>query len=323
VPTFEDGEVSNRIFCFRVPFKMSSRSLLDLPKSVHDLDKVPHVWLASADPNEPLRDADRIVIRGEGYDTEEAARSAGDRWRDIVCRGLARLHLGADFGERRPHSVLTEAGEQQYSQSLGHPVLSETPGVTTFLCQPAPRFLRMDVEGCRRPSPQQCAAVFFAAADRPEPLVQSERLAFDLYSGSFFETSADARLLMLTMAVETLLDPKERSQAVREHVQRLIQLTDDAPLESSEVASIRGSLTWLLDESIGQAGRRLARTLEPRRYSGLAPGAFFTKCYGVRSALVHGHAPRPERDEVDLLAADLELFVGHLLSGALLASFPD
>lgn len=78
-----------------------------------------------------------------------------------------------------------------------------------------------------------------------------------------------------------------------------------------------------MDESIGQAGRRLARTLEPRTYQGFAPATFFIRCYEMRSKLVHGHIPRPDRGEVDLLAANLETFVGDLLSGSLLHEVPD
>jgi hypothetical protein len=150
-----------------------------------------------------------------------------------------------------------------------------------------------------------------------------ERLSFDLYSGSFFQPSADARFLMLMMALETLLDFHPRSPAARAHVQAIIEATNSAELPKSERVSLTGSLSWLLDESIGQAGRRLAKKLEPRRYGGKAPGAFFTECYGMRSALVHGRVPRPTRDEVGMLAAPLEMFVGHLLSGELLVAFDD
>lgn len=315
---------SGGTYCFRIPFRMSSRSLLDLPNSVHDLDHGPtRVWLASADPMQSLRDAERIVIRGEGYDTEAAARSAGERWRDVVCRALARLHLGADFGERSTHGQLTEAGEQHFSERFGHPVKADVPGVTVFRCEPELRFLRSEAHGCRRPTPEQSAEVFVAAAASENRLAPRERLAFDLYSGSFFQPSADARLLMLTMAIETLLVLQPRSTAVRAHARTLIAITDVADVTDSERASLRGSLSWLLDESIGQAGRRLAKTLEPRRYAGMTPSAFFTECYEMRSALVHGRVPRPDRSAVDSLAAQLEVFVGHLLSGVLLTAFPD
>ncbi len=87
-------------YCFRVRLKMSELSLLDLPGSTHNLraDGLTRVWLASVDTEQPLRDAADIVIRGEGFVSEHEAAQRGERWRDIVSRALARLHLAADFG---------------------------------------------------------------------------------------------------------------------------------------------------------------------------------------------------------------------------------
>jgi hypothetical protein len=312
-------------YCFRVPFRMSSGSLLDLPEPEYLLDEEPgqRVWLAAVEPVGPLRDALRIVIRGEGLTDDATARDAGERWRDVVCRALARLHLGADFGERMAYGQLTAAGELWYEEQLGYPVMSDVPGVSVFPCNPELRFLRSQAEGCRRPSPERSAAVFGAAAELDSRLSAVERLAFDLYSGSFFQPSADARLLMLMMAVETLLDLQPRSVAACAHVQTLLDATAAADLPPSDRQALMGSLSWLLNESIGQAGRRLAKRLEPRQYGGRSPSAFFTQCYTMRSALVHGQVPRPTREEVDALAAPLEMFVGQLLSGDLLGSFTD
>jgi hypothetical protein len=66
-----------------------------------------------------------------------------------------------------------------------------------------------------------------------------------------------------------------------------------------------------------QAGRRLAESLGDRRYAEEEPRRFFTRCYDLRSKLVPGYHPRPERGEVDALAATLESFVSDLLAGAL------
>ncbi len=282
------------------------------------------VWLAAVEPDRLLRDALQVVIRGEGYESEDTALEAAERWRDVVSRALARVHLGADFGERMAYGQLTESGERWYAAQFGHyPVMSDVPGVTVFPSNPDLRFVRSHVEICRRPSPEQSVAVFGAAELLGSRLSPAERLAFNLYSGSFFQSSADARLLMLMMAVETMLELQPRSVAARAHVQALIDATAAADLTEVECQSLTGSLSWLVDESIGQAGRRLAKRLEPRQYGGRAPSAFFTQCYTMRSALVHGAFPRPTRTEVDSLAAPLEVFVGHLLSGDLLVAFAD
>ena len=239
-------------------------------------------------------------------------------------RAFARVHLAADFGDRKPFGTLTEAGEAWYSEQLRHPVLGDQPGVTVFVDQPGLRFVASDAEVCKRPSEARSRLVLKEAARLSDPLKGPERLSFDLYSGSFFQPSADSRLLMLTMALETLLDLQPRSDAARAHVTAMIEATEaNDGLTQSERISLRGSLTWLRDESIGQAGRRLARTLEPRTYGGKTPAAFFTRCYEMRSALAHGRVPRPDRTDVDILAANLELFVGDLLAGRLLTQIPD
>lgn len=63
-----------------------------------------------------------------------------------------------------------------------------------------------------------------------------------------------------------------------------------------------------------KAGRELASSLAEKRYRNMTPPKFFSACYDVRSKLVHGTHPRPSREEVGSLAANLELFVSDLLA---------
>lgn len=147
---------------------------------------------------------------------------------------------------------------------------------------------------------------------------EGERIAYDLSSASFFARDPDARFVLLMMACEALLEPKPRNELVRRCVDDLISLTQTAGLPANDTQSIIGSLRWLYTESIGQAGRRLASGLIPREYMGKHPVHFFTECYALRSALVHGHAERPKAGEVGSHAASLEVFLQDLLSGPLL-----
>jgi hypothetical protein len=147
-----------------------------------------------------------------------------------------------------------------------------------------------------------------------------DRLAYDLYAASFFQRGPDARYLMLMAALEALIEPQPRPAASIEHVERLIELTSESELPDPEINSMVGTLEWLREESIGQAGRRLAATVGERRYmdNNETPTQFFTRCYALRSNLVHGHVPRPAESDVGSRAASLEVFVGHLISGGLL-----
>jgi hypothetical protein len=95
-------------------------------------------------------------------------------------------------------------------------------------------------------------------------------------------------------------------------VEHLIALTQAADLPDSERASLLGSLQWLRLQSIRHAGKALAATLGDRIHMDMTPSKFFDHCYELRSRLVHGETPLPERQEVDVSAAQLERFVAHL-----------
>lgn len=315
------------MYSFRLPFKLPGRARLGLTDEQFFLEHTAErrVWLrGTANESQPLCEATSLVLRGEGYEGEAEAAREGERWRDVLSRALARAHLAADFGDRMPYGMLSEAGEAAFAVELGHPVLGERPGVAVFVDQPGLRFVAMHAEGCMRPSEERNRGILEQAARSADPMDARERIAFDLYSGSFFQPLADSRLLMLTMAVETLLILLPRSERVQEHVQAMVVATEaNTALTRAEIDSLKGSLMWLHSESIGQAGRRLVRTLEPHRYGGLKPEVLFTRCYEMRSALTHGKTPRPDRMKVDLLAAHLEALVGDLLAGQLLQQIPD
>ena len=142
-----------------------------------------------------------------------------------------------------------------------------------------------------------------------------QQLAYDLYSASFFESSADARFVMLMMAVETLMTPQARPQPVLAHVEDLLARTDSADLDEQAKQSLLGSLRWLRLESLTAAGKRLVTTLlSNRRYANESADTFFKRSYELRHKLVHGSVPRPSRDEIDARAAELERLVGDLLA---------
>lgn len=141
-----------------------------------------------------------------------------------------------------------------------------------------------------------------------------EQLAYDLYAASFSESSPDAKFVTLMMAVETLINPSPRRDEARAHVNALIAATQKSGLRKPEIDSMLGSLRWLRNESITQAGKKLASQLGDRSYMEATAPKFFTKCYSLRSALLHGHEPRPSRDDVGAYAASLSHFVADLLS---------
>jgi hypothetical protein len=231
------------------------------------------------------------------------------------------LRIGADFGLRAPHGFVTKYGLMMVEDASGRRALNDVHGITVFECEPPPVFVRISAKAKVGKPVDRFLDLLEAAMSADLTMSARDELAFDLYSASFFERSADARFLMLMMALETLIEQEPRSDAVAEHVARLVEATraaDDIP--EHERASLVGSLLGLRKESVGQAGRRLAASLGEREYMGESPPVFFTQCYDLRSALVHGHYPRPEPGDVGTRAANLEGFVGDLLGAPLMAA---
>ena len=272
------------------------------------------IELVAVGGNETLDKAQTVVLRGGPYPTEEAAQTAGSLWEARLMRAFAGIKVGADFGDRAPKGAFTQRGFQFVA--AGQRALNDVHGLMVFECDPPPVFVGMGPVTAFVSSGHEALVQAMEKAVSLAPLTDEQQVAYDFFSASFNANSADARLDLLMMAVESLIEPRPRSQEVRRHVEGLIEQTAKSGLPESEVLSISTSLTWLLDESIGQAGRRLARHLEPRTYMNLAPDRFFTKCYGVRSQLLHGEQPPPSWAEVCALAASLECFVADLITQA-------
>ena len=62
------------------------------------------VLLARSESPMPLSQAEEIVLRGEGYESEVEAEEAASRWVAGLRVALAGSLIGADFGRRGPAS---------------------------------------------------------------------------------------------------------------------------------------------------------------------------------------------------------------------------
>jgi hypothetical protein len=309
-------------YTFRVRFRLGRRVRIQSDADelilANEAEGRESVRLRPRDRNVGFGDADELVLTGEPYEGEEAAEEAARRWVARLQSAFARLNIGADFGGRAPTGVFTDAGLRWLEETTGERrMLNDVHGIMVFKSEPPPKFAATGATVVVGKPGERLVEMVQAAASLNIAMTEREQLAYNLYSASFSEESADARFVMLMMAAETLIEPQPRSEAVAAHVCELISATETSPLRREEIESIVGSLKWLYSESISQAGRRLAQSFGERRYADEEPRRFFTRCYELRSKLVHGQHPRPERGEVDQRAAALEVFVGDVLAGRL------
>jgi hypothetical protein len=183
--------------------------------------------------------------------------------------------------------MITEAGLQMFSQQAGgRRVLHDAHGSMVYECDPEPLFARIGASAVVGKPAGRLLELVRAASELELAWGAREQLAFDLYSASFSEENADARFLMLMMALETLIEQQPRSEIAVAHLKALIEQTRASDLPAHEVASLSSSLEELARrESVGRAGRRLADTLGDTEYRpGEPPAEFFRQCYDLRTA---------------------------------------
>ena len=315
-------------FCFRVRCTLSATVYIASEESQWTLatsdDDGEVVVLTSADGDgRPLSRARDVVVRGSSYESEDAAAAAGERWLSRVRAAFARTGLGADFGGRGAGDWWYDAGLRMLENEHGGRMLNDVAGLSVFECEPPPSFARVD---------PPTLAVGRAGADVLNALRTStatdaamtprQKLAYEIYSASLDEADVEARFVMLTMALEALLPDQPRPPAVLALVEQFVRTADQAvELDQADRASLIGSLKHLGRQSVGQVGRQLAQSLGDRHYMEGEPGQrretaaqFFTNAYTMRSNLVHGHEPRPTRDEVSVRGAHLTVFVADILA---------
>jgi hypothetical protein len=315
------------VFCFRIRFHLdpgsrigSAEAKLAFPPKREGEEVV----LQGAEVEKPISENDVLLVHGRPYSSEEEASHAGVEWVGLIKKAFARRNLGADFGDRSPQGFVTEHGLKLFEQQGGgRKVVNDVHGLMVYE-EPRPLFVRVGpAKGIKSLQEERLLQAIAVAVELGAVMTERDQFAYDLYSASTNESSADARLALLMMAVETMLDPEPRSEEVRAHIDHLVAETKASGLPDSEIRSILGTLRWLYRESIRRAGRKLASRLEGREYMGESPTEFFTNSYTLRSRLFHGEYPRPEWSEVVKRAGSLELFVRDLLSLELIHRIPD
>jgi len=312
-------------YSFRIRFTRSPTDTIqteacELRLPVSDGDA--SIALRNQKTEQPIKDAEQLTLNGDGYSSSEAAIAAGERYQLALMVALARVRVGADFGERATKSLYTEHGLKWLEDQLGQRVLNSAHGLMAFATDPKPRFALAGAKMVRGTNADAFQTLLLESIARGPTLSQREQLAFSLFNASFFQPSADTRFLLLVMSVEALIEPAARSTEAREHVEQLIAQTEASALSRAERDSMLGALRWLLQQSISQAGKHLVRDrLGDRAYTDMPAHKFFSHFYQIRSNLVHGNMPYPTFEEIGSICGPLEVFVSDLLTSPTLG-FP-
>jgi hypothetical protein len=268
-----------------------------------------------------LKEDERCALVGEGYKSDRDAWEAGSRIQDILVLTLAKLRIGANFGNRAPihgqyiETHFTPEGLQHTQQLLtDERHLNDAPGLSVYLSDPKPKFVALAPLVAIAKNPDNVKNTFVSGLTKGRPLTDRERVAFDLFFASFFQPSPDVRFLLLIMAVEALIEPQLKSKEAVAYIDDFIKQIKSSGIAEPEKSSLIGQLDdYVRHVSIGQGGKRLAEQILGSALYGDKPApTFFSYCYGLRSDLVHGRTPPLE--EISRIGAPLEVFVSDLLT---------
>ena len=307
-------------FTVRIRFRIPPPDRLGIDRSEcsYRPDSQPEVVLNSAHSDRSIREADWLVLTSKGWGSEDKATDAVDKLMDALRIALSRFGMSADLGTRTPRSWWFRAGLKMVENMTDRTALNDEHGPMVFPTDMNPILAAIagTANVIRTTQAQRWEKAFLFALNSQHTLTERERTAFDLYCGAFLaNTSPDARFVLHFAALETLLEGLPRPDAVVQHVNRLIQLTEDANLPQEERTSLVGSLRWLRSYSIRSSGRKLVRDrLGDREYGNRPAERLFLDCYDLRNRLLHGKLPFPTRQEVSSLAAPLGMMVGHLIA---------
>ena len=189
---------------------------------------------------------------------------------------------------------------------------------SVFDSEPSPKFLTFSAVAAVSKPIEGVIASIDNSRGAKQTVTAEQALAYDLVDTSFFAHSPETRFILLVTAIEAILTIEDRSDAVASVVAVLMTSLEAATsLTPSERNQLSGALNKAKKESINQAGKEVALTLNGRLYDEKRPDKFFGDIYGARSDLVHGNIGRPTTAEVSRLAPIVETFVIDLLDANL------
>jgi len=276
------------------------------------------IRLRAGSRGSPIEKSSEIAITGGPYSSQDEALGVAQAAREAVIVWAVKQRLGVDFGDGKLRHLMTDVGKEYYERQLGHPIRNDRLGIDVHEIQDGLLFASVSLDAAVAKNADTFVEQFREGITNPVVLSEKQRLAAELYSLSFFDMSFRSRFITLVTAVEALLDPHIRSGEIQAFVDDLKTRLDGLGVDEGTKQSMISSLERLKYDSIGQTGRALSDSLlGDRKYSGLKAGKFFSRCYKLRSQIVHNGQPNDPTTDLLQESNACQAFVADLL----LASF--
>jgi hypothetical protein len=306
---------------FRLRFNLSESYRIDSDAEELELLALrtgERIKLHSTVLGKPIKDCTAAVVLGGQYGSEDQAREAAERSKRALLYWAIEQRVGIDFGDGKQRSVATNVYLAMLEKEHGHPFRNDIHGIDVYEHIENLWFVRVNANAEVGKHPPTLIGTFQSEYMKSRRLTEKQMVASEIYASSFFDVSPRSRFITLVTAVEALLILQERSDEVQSLVGELEAAVRQSTLDGPTKESINGSLQWVKYQSIGQAGRELARQLVPNElFDGQLSADFFTRCYGLRSQILHRGTIEKESVDIYQLANIMETFVAKLLLASL------
>ena len=309
------------LYDFRLRFNFPGAYRINSDVDEIELLVLPHgerIRLRSDAIGKPIKDYDRAAVCGGSFASEDQARDAAEKSKRALLCWAIEQRLGIDFGDGKQRSIVTNQGLAMLQKKYGCPVRNDIHGIDVYEHVEKLKFVSVSGKATVGKHSLRLIDTFQREYLSSRQLTEKEVLASEIYASSFFDVSSRSRFITLVTAVEALLEPLKRSDKVEALVEELKATTQKSKIDEPTRESMIGSLERLRHQSIRQAGRTLADRLIPNEFfDGQLSADFFTRCYDLRSQILH--RGKIEDDSVDMLhlANVMESFVARLLLAAL------
>jgi hypothetical protein len=239
--------------------------------------------------HEDLGLATEILIRGDGFDSMEDAKAAGEVLRDWLRQISAQFFRGFLVGGEKTLSGLTPIGREHFAAQFGVDplnVIADVEGLQIFETPGDPTRIASRAEGTVTYQSITVRDQLVAVASDGVMWTDSLRLGADLVSSIEHESTNTAKFLTACYALDVLCPDRPKSPEMVAWIEELLANPPDVwlTMDESEVNSVRGGIAALRQES----GRRaLARWTALVRGDESEVRALCKKIKDTRDDLVH------------------------------------
>jgi hypothetical protein len=304
---------------FRLCFTLPTHIALDIDSDAWPIDEAagrPCVVLRSRIAGQAVRDSRALVLAGQGYDAWQAARDAGQHYRDMLMLTSAYLRLGFSFGPCPPQENPAAWPALAADSQGGRPLHDDSRGLQVYDTNIEPAFTSRPEEPVWLKSSERFERVLQRMLQEKPHMTERGRLAYDLFSSSFAQKTPETRFLLLMQAMLILQVSHLRSAVSVAHIDLLIEKTSRCPeLTASEQTTMAIALEHMKNESVIQGGCRLVEHLGSREYGNLPARTFWLHCAALKGRLTLDSAKPVSREEFEVTNPSLENMVGDLLCG--------